>query len=144
MGSQIITRRQLVLASVCNLFIHDALSQSYRQDWKIICAKWLDIFLPPDEKGIGGNSDEVWVYLNSLLEDRQFKAGFIRGIEASAKLPPPHNATELHKRLLAGDKTSQFLNAFFELITEAFYGSAIGFKDIGLTAPPQPLGYPVL
>lgn len=109
--------------------------------WQSICKQWLNLFIPKDAAGIGADCDAVWSLINSLVQDPQFKRGFIAGLRASAQLPKPNNAEDLEKIMSGGREVTGFLNAFFEIVIEGFYGAAVGYKDIGLNNAPQPQGY---
>ncbi len=109
--------------------------------WEIIVKRWLHVFLPLDANGRGGDGKEVWQALRELMQNTQFSDGFIAGLQAIDSLPLPVNDAELNKLLRSNDLRSQFLNAFFEIIIEGFYGSALGWNDVGLASPPQPNGF---
>lgn len=109
--------------------------------WEVIVKRWLQVLLPLDALGRGGDNKEIWQALRELMQNPDFSEGFNAGLQAIDSLPLPSNDAELNKLLRSNDLRSQFLNAFFEIIIESFYGSALGWSDVGLASPPQPNGY---
>lgn len=111
------------------------------EEWQLTVKRWLQVLLPLDAKGRGGDSKEVWQALKQLMQNPEFAEGFLAGVQAISTLPLPINNTELNTILRSNEPRAQFLNAFFEIVIESFYGSAPGWEDLKLTQPPQPNGY---
>jgi len=108
-----------------------------------VCSEWLGILMPVDAFGPGGNSPEVWDALMSLAQEAEFERGFSAGLRVLQELDKPNNTQELTALLAARTGVSGFLNAFLDIVIEAYYGSEMGWKELGVDSPPQPLGYPL-
>ncbi|WP_018014167.1 hypothetical protein [Teredinibacter turnerae] len=110
-------------------------------EWKTKAEGWLRLMLPDDSFGVGGNCPEVWSILNAYFSDPAFKEGFLNGLRALDQLPFPENQNSLSSLMAAGKPVSAFLNAFFEITIEAYYGSARGWADLQIDNAPQPKGF---
>jgi len=140
----VITRRQLLRLSSCGLALATlpiATQASSAKSWQNTCKTWLKVLMPADEFGAGADSDPVWQSLSKLMEDEDFNAGIVAGFDALGHLVPPPHDRSLTRLMSQGTPVSQFLNAFFEIVIESYYGSKTGWTDIGVPNPPQPLGY---
>lgn len=134
----------LAASSASPAFYAVAAANDVKQnDWKITCKTWLNILMPPDTFGAGADSPEVWENINQLVEDKNFREGFISGMEILAQLVVPPNDSALTELMSQDTPISQFLNAFFEIVIESYYGAKIGWKDIGVMNAPQPFGYTI-
>ncbi len=108
--------------------------------WREVTKVWLNIFMPPLENNVGADCPEVWAEIEKLMQLHEFQQGFIAGLKATVQYPKPSHDGELEAMMLRGDEVSDFLNAFFEVVTESFFGSESGHGAAGISAP-QPNGY---
>lgn len=145
----IIQRRNLLLLSSLGALTVKLSPSSFAKsnaetfDWKPVCKRWFNILMPADDRGPGADSNEVWKYLVALMQQEEFKQGILFGFEMLDQLDEPKNDEALTALLLEDAPISKFLNAFFEIIVEAYYGSKEGWLDLGLKNPPQPLGFTI-
>jgi hypothetical protein len=139
----LLTRRKLLecaaLGAVC--IVADRVHAQEKIDWQKIIKQWMLVLLPADKNGLSGDCLDVWRNIQTLMQDSEFAQGFFGGVEAINTLPLPTNNTELTSLLKKDDPRSKFLNAFLEILIESFYGAAVGWSDLAITQPPQPLGY---
>ncbi len=123
----------------------NTLSQSKKavdeKNWKNICREWLVLLMPEDQDGPGADSQPVWDALIELVEDKKFARGFFQGLTALNDVVLPPDEASLTRLMAQKTPISRFLNAFFEIVIEAYYGSELGWKSVGVNNAPQPLGY---
>jgi len=112
-----------------------------RSNWRGECRRWLRVLIPADEYGEGADTPEVWHVLEELVGDSKFARGFFSGMELLSYLEVPKNEDTLTKLMASGTVQAKFLNAFLEIVIEAYYGAEVGWQGLGIDNPPQPLGY---
>ena len=141
-----ISRRQILLLSAKGLCLSPTIMAQSAEDvlpWQTICEQWLELFIPKDSLGPGANTPEVWTQINTLMADNSFANGFKAGLYASAQIEKPDTDEKLTALMSSGSDIAGFLNAFLDIVIEAYYGSPVGYRDIGIDNAPQPKGYPI-
>lgn len=140
-----ITRRQLLRLSVSGMALapwsFSLSGAELSDDWKSTCKIWLQVLMPSDETGAGGDSAPVWDALHRLMMEADFAEGFKTGMAVLKTISPPKHGAALTEFMMQGTPIAHFLNAFFEIVVEAYYSSAEGWLQFGIAQPPQPAGF---
>lgn len=111
-----------------------------RPDWRPLARKWMRALIPDDDHGPGADSPGVWSVLEARLrEDAGLETRLAGGFGDPALAVIPEGDKELLERL----NSDAFVGKFHRLVVECYYGSAVGWRDLGLETPPQPKGFQI-
>ena len=114
------------------------------QSWKKVCKNWMQVLLPADEHGPGGDCPEVWKNLDRVMEEKpdvgQWMIMVFNSIQNSKT---PSENYEIERLLKSNSSHAKFLRFFQEFLLDSYYSSAVGWKELGFTQPNQPYGYPI-
>lgn len=110
--------------------------------WEGIARPWMRALIPGDAHGPGADSPPVWQWLHHAMhESKSLTAILTQGFTLLRRQAPPADAEGVSTLLLQDSEAGRFLRYFFDLLADAYYGSALGWHDLGLEAPPQPGGF---
>lgn len=99
---------------------------------------WMACLIPADDYGPGADCPEVWALIDVRLEDPATRAWLEEGFADPTRQTPGTIAEEDLDNLLESDG---FVGRLHRMFVECYYGSAAGWRDLGLEAPPQPSGF---
>lgn len=142
-----ISRRQFlggVVAAACFRKTASAVAadQHANTRWEEIARQWMQALIPGDAHGPGADSPQVWHWLHQGMHESKSQAAILtHGFALLRGQTLPMNAEGVSTLLLQDSEAGRFLRYFFDLLADAYYGSALGWHDLGLEAPPQPQGF---
>ncbi len=110
-------------------------------NWRVECRRWMHVLIPEDETGPGADTPDVWRALDTLLTNIRFKKSFFSGLSGLKNLQISTEEKELSSFMGSDTAHAKFINAFFVILIEAYYGAEVGWKTLGLSDPPQPIAY---
>ncbi len=144
----ILTRRTFIknsaVVSLSVIMPKIALATIQESGWKKICKQWMALLLPPDEYGPGADSPVIWKSLLELIDNKPetlqwFKLGF-RRLE---RIGLPKTNEQLSEMLQQNRPYSKFLWYIKRLFVEYYYATEVGWRELGMTEPPQPTGFKI-
>ena len=113
-----------------------------KDDWQHACRHWIRTLLPPDANGPGADTKEMWQRLTSLFEQKpDTQRWIIMGFDQLAKTKLPKTDDDIAEFFIAGSPFANLLDFFQDFLLEQYYGSNMGWHDLGILDPPQPKGF---
>lgn len=110
-------------------------------DWRAVSESWFELLMPP----LGDHQSEAYRLINTeierLMEDPNFREGFLTGLKILKEMPRPSHDESLKALLNSDQPIAHFLRAILDVLLETYYGAALGYRDIQIVNPPQPVGY---
>jgi hypothetical protein len=108
------------------------------ETWKKTCFSWMQLLIPEEAM----QSEQLWLKLNHKFDnDQEFYAQLISEFNSLSKLRLPTSRKEINSILKLKSKKAIFLRRFNTILIEIYYGSELGWRDLGFSNPPQPYGF---
>lgn len=142
-----ITRRKFIIYSAVGLSANTInaiadTSAATEFDWKATCREWMSVILPSDEFGPGADTPIVWELLYKLMENKpETKQWLVLGLKRLSKMELPKNKEQLAKMQRPGQPYASIIRFLNKIFIEYYFSSPPGWKELGITSPPQPKGF---
>jgi hypothetical protein len=103
----------------------------------------MNVFIPNDESGNGADDAAIWARIERIMAADPARADWMRVMfQYLAAAPLPATEGDIRKAL-QDVELGPFLRFFQDFLIESYYGSDLGWHDLGIRNPPQPKGFMV-